>query len=72
MRVARVALERGAEGALGGAVVDHRQDALEAPLLALRHVLLRRAGRGDVAVEAFEQRVRGRAAAAGEESQRLA
>ena len=70
VRVARVALERRAPRALGGAIVHDRKDALEAPLLALREELRRRVGRRRVAVEAVEHVVR--RAAHGREVQREA
>ena len=59
MRIARVALEHGAERAFRRAVVDDGQNALEAVLLALAHVLLRTRRsaslpRGHVSVDALE------------------
>ena len=54
VRVARVALEHGAERAFRRAVVDDGQDALEAVLLALAHVLLRTPRRRHVAVDALQ------------------
>ena len=59
VRVARVALQHGAERAFRRAVVDDGQDALETVLLALAHVLLRTRRsaslpRGYVAVDALQ------------------
>ena len=72
MGVAGVALQSRPIGAFGGAVVNDRQDALKSPLLALGHVLLRRAGRGGVAIDSLEHRVGWGAAGAGVDAARLA
>ena len=57
MRIPYIAFKRRPKRALGGTVVDHRQNTLEPPLLTLRHILLRSARRSDVAIKAFEKNI---------------
>ncbi len=58
VRIPRIRFDRGRERALGRAVVEHRRNPLEAPLLALGHVLLGTARRRGVLVNPLEKLVR--------------